>query len=89
MSTPIPILRVRDAGEPGDFAYDRVWLFLDYGGGMWSNLEYRWAIGARGEDGLWLFAPVGRADTAEEALDLIPRELELARQALTEIRRSA
>lgn len=83
---PTPVLRVRRELEPGDFVYDKVWLFLDYGNGEWSNLAYRWAIGARGEDGLWLFAPIGRGDTAEEALDLIPREIELAHLAIVEIR---
>jgi len=82
---PIAALRVRKVVMP-DFAYDQVWLFLDYGGGEWGNLDLRWAIGARGEDGLWLFAPVGRGDTAEEALDLLPREIELAQEAIMEIR---
>ena len=80
---PTPTLRLEEIGPMG--TYDRVWLFLDYGEGR-SLHRVRWAIGARGEDGLWLFAPIGRADTFEAALDLIGPEVRLARAAIARIR---
>ena len=86
-----PTLRVEEIDDhlaclvPGWADGDRAWLFLDYGAGDHEHFRHRWVILARRafEDcqlvACW-------PSTAERALHLIPREVALARDAITAIR---
>ena len=79
LGNPPTVMPVLPYADPGD----RAWLFLDYGD--WQLGRWRWLIHARKQhEDLQLVATFG--STHERALDLIPKEIELAKDAIALIR---
>lgn len=83
------IEQIRETPEPKyKFRYDDMGnvLFLDYGGGEYSNYDYRWVWTRRNhisQTDDWFLVPF--PNFHPNSLPLLPRELELAVRAYKDI----
>ena len=72
---------------PAEVGYKR-WLFLDFSKPEESNYRFRWAIEWREGDDWWGVVALFPM-THEKAIKRIAREMELARKAIKEIKKTS